>query len=149
MYNTLKIEVFVFALTFVQRLRNNFLMEIAISSSSLLHYSMSNKEVVNYFSKLKTGTDDLFVCTCGKTRKQDRKRGHGNLMEHIKSEHTNYLQEVRNANISVLSPTTTSHKAQNNSSWVDWFCDGLPYNFCENPTTRKYTNFDPIAASTF
>ena len=51
-------------------------------SYSLLHLSMSN-EVVNYFFKLKTGTDDLFVCTCGKTRKQDRKRVHGNLMEPI------------------------------------------------------------------
>ena len=67
----------------------------------------SQKEIVNYYFKRKADSDLLFECRCGKVRKQDKLRGHGNLMDHITRDHKNYLEEVRNnagLSLQLLSP---------------------------------------------
>ena len=45
---------------------------------------LSNKDIVNFYFKRKADSTDDYVCKCGIKRKQNAKRGHGNLMEHIR-----------------------------------------------------------------
>ena len=58
-----------------------------------------NTEIVKFFFTPVPGISDKFLCKCGKERKQNPKRGHGNLLEHITREHKNYLEEVRSNGI--------------------------------------------------
>ena len=59
-----------------------------------------NTEIVKFFFTPVPGISDKFLCKYGKERKQNPKRGHGNLLEHITREHKNYLEEVRSNGLS-------------------------------------------------
>ena len=56
-------------------------------------------EIVEFFLTSVSGTSDNFLCKCCKERKQNPKRGYGNLLEHITREHKNNLEEVRSNGI--------------------------------------------------
>ena len=110
----------------------------------------SQKEIVNYYFKRKEDSDLLFECRCGKVRKQDKLRGHGNLMDHITRDHKHYLEEVRNnagLSLQLLSPNI-SDKFMKIYQWLDWVRAGLPFSFCEKNLTKKYTNLPEISAKT-
>ena len=84
-----------------------------------------------------------------KSQKQDKLRGHGNLMDHITRDHKNYLEVRNNAGLSfqLLSPNF-SDKAMKIYQWLDWRSAGLPFSFCEKNLTRKYTKLPEISANT-
>ena len=110
----------------------------------------SQKEIVNYYFKRKADSDLLFECRCGKVRKQDKLRGHGNLMDHITRDQKNYLEEVRNnagLSLQLLSPNI-SDKAMKIYQWLDWVSAGLPFSLCEKNLTRKYTKLPEISVKT-
>ena len=108
---------------------------------------MSNKDIVQFYFKRRADSD-LYDCRCGKTRKQDAKRGHGNLMEHIRTSHKNFREEV-NSYFPALpfSQPLPSDKTKRVYGWLDWVISaGLPFNFCDRESTKKYSNVDSISS---
>ena len=91
-----------------------------------------NTEIVKFFFTLVPGIFDKFLCKCGKERKQNPKRGHGNKLEHITREHKNYLEEKHSNGIKSVVSIVSSDEARNIYGWLDWICTGLPFNFVEN-----------------
>ena len=109
----------------------------------------SNKTFVDFYFKEHPELEHVWVCRCGMSRKQNRKlRGHGNLMEHITRHHKNYLSEFRDGSKLAAVFQNVSDKARNIHAWLDWTCTGLPFNFCEKDSTKKYTSLSPICSKT-
>ena len=102
--------------------------------------SNKNTEIDKFFFTPVPRISDKFLCKCGKERKQNPKRGHGNLLEHITREHKNYLEEVRFNGIKSVFSIVISDKARNIYGWLDWICTGPLFNFVEKKATRMYTN---------
>ena len=46
---------------------------------------LESKEICDLFFSKVPGSDDVFKCCCGTTRKKQKKSGYSNLMSHIKS----------------------------------------------------------------
>ncbi|KAE9333980.1 hypothetical protein PF008_g14185 [Phytophthora fragariae] len=72
-------------------------------------------------------------------------------MNHITSQHPDYEGVVRNfqgdKNGTVLC--FVNKKSTTIFGRLVWIVEGnLPFRFCENPETRRYTNLDPICDDT-
>ena len=108
-----------------------------------------NKNFVDFYFKEHPELKHVWVCRCGMSRKQNRNmRGLGNLMEHITRHHKNYLSEFRDGSKLAAVFQNVSVKARNIHAWLDWTCTGLPFNFCEKDSTKKYTSLSPICSKT-
>ncbi|RAW19746.1 hypothetical protein PC110_g23812, partial [Phytophthora cactorum] len=94
---------------------------------------------------------EYFRCRCGTVRKQTRRNGLTNLMQHVRREHPNFEAEMPEATTaetgSLLNYVRrTSHTLY---GWLLWTSmSNLPLSFCENRTTRRYTTLDPICVET-
>ncbi|EGZ09418.1 hypothetical protein PHYSODRAFT_254622 [Phytophthora sojae] len=85
------------------------------------------------------------------TLAQTRRNGFTNLMQHVRREHPNFEAEMLEATTaetgSLLSYVRRS--SQNLYGWLVWVVmSNLPFAFCENRTTRRYTNLDPVCIET-
>ena len=100
---------------------------------------MDNKTFVNHYFSKESNAKEQFICKCGRPRKQDLKRGRGNLMEHIIREHPNYREGVKIAMQCVNFLPVTTEKAKNIFGWIDWESNVLPFNFCKNELPRQNT----------
>ena len=84
-----------------------------------------------------------------KRRKQNPKRGYGNLMEHVKRGHASYLSEIRENSSLSHSFETLSENTKKIYGWLDWiFKSGLPFSFIDKEETKEYTNLQPICSKT-
>ncbi|POM80965.1 Hypothetical protein PHPALM_1132 [Phytophthora palmivora] len=103
--------------------------------------------------------DEYFRCRCGTVRKQTRRNGCSNLIQHIRREHPDYEAVMLAASTaetgSVLNYVRQS--ALNVYGWMDWILkNNLPLSFCENRAARRlasfnnliYTKLDPICVKT-
>ena len=105
---------------------------------------MATKEITEYYFKRQRDTDELYVCRCGKRRKQNPRRGYGNLMDHIRSDHPKYLEELRESNRSPFPLGKISEKAHNIYGWLHWvITDGYPFSFVDKKDTTQH-NLTPI-----
>ena len=106
---------------------------------------MTTKEITEYYFKRQRDTDDLYVCRCGKRRKQNPRRGYGNLMDHIRSDHPKYLEELRESDRSPFPLGNISEKAHNIYGWLHWvITDVYPFSFVDKKdTTQQYSTFNP------
>ena len=79
-------------------------------------------------------------CRCGKILNQRPNTGWSNLFQHIKSQHSDYLQDSQSTlQSSVVSKPASTKKAATIYSWLVWICCGLKtFNFVGNDLTRKY-----------
>ena len=100
--------------------------------------------VKRYFTEFPED-NSKWKCRCGKILTQKPNTGWSNLFQHIKSQHSDYLQDAQSTLQSfVVSKPASTKKAANIYSWLEWICCGLkPFNFVENELTRKY--LDPMA----
>ena len=57
---------------------------------------MSSHEITKFYFNKRGNEPNEFTCRCGKRRKQDPKRGYGNLMEHVKR--VSSVSQVRETN---------------------------------------------------
>ena len=92
---------------------------------------LSNKSIANsFFTDI---ANETWQCCCGRKRKQSLKRGYGNLMEHIRSDHPNYIDEIeKRANPSV------SKLAQNRYGWLEWIVvNAFPFGSVEIEVNRR------------
>ncbi|KAF1781907.1 Ribonuclease H-like domain [Phytophthora cactorum] len=108
-----------------------------------------------YFRPCRDANDEIvseyFRCRCGTARKQTRRNGYSNLMQHVRREHPDYEVVMLTASTaetdSLLNYVRRS--ALNVFGWLDWIIkNGLPLHFCKNPAARRYSNLDPICVET-
>uniref|UniRef100_H3GY50 Uncharacterized protein n=1 Tax=Phytophthora ramorum TaxID=164328 RepID=H3GY50_PHYRM len=94
---------------------------------------------------------EYFRCRCGTVRKQTRRNGYTNLVQHVRREHPDYEA------VMLAAPTAETgsmlsyvrHSAQIVYGWLDWIVkNNLPLHFCENQAARRYSNLDPICVET-
>ncbi|ETP45619.1 hypothetical protein F442_08022 [Phytophthora nicotianae P10297] len=86
--------------------------------------------------------DEYFRCRCGTVRKQTRRNGFTNLLQHVRREHPDFETRMREASTtetgSLLSYVRQS--SQNLYGWLTWvIMSNLSLAFCENRATRRYT----------
>ncbi|KAG3044645.1 hypothetical protein PC121_g21778 [Phytophthora cactorum] len=108
-----------------------------------------------YFQPCRDDNDEVileyFRCRCGTVRKQTRRNGLTNLMQHVRREHPNFEAEMLEATTAETGSLLkyvrrTSHTLY---GWLLWtIMRNLPLSFCENRTTRRYTTLDPICVET-
>jgi hypothetical protein len=112
-----------------------------------------------FFTKIcETGSDQVFKCSCGTTRKKKKGSGFSNLMSHLRAEHNDWEQIYKDSK----KNNTRSKKAAADPvyfvnrkvvllhSWLDWIImDNLPIAAVEDPMFRKYSNLDAISVDTF
>ena len=105
--------------------------------------------VKRYFTEFPED-NSKWKCRCGKILTQKPNTGWSSLFQHIKSQHSDYLQDAQSTlQSSVVSKPASTKKAANIYSWLEWIGCGLkPFNFVENELTRKYCNLAPIAENT-
>ncbi|POM62670.1 hypothetical protein PHPALM_28143 [Phytophthora palmivora] len=102
---------------------------------------------------------EYFRCRCGTVRKQTRRNGYTNLVQHVRREHPDFeavmLAACTAETGSMLNYVRRS--AQIVYGWLDWIVkSNLPLHFCENQATRRlttfvtrcYSNLDPICVET-
>ena len=106
-----------------------------------------------YFSE--TQEPDKWKCKCGKQLIKRKFCGWTILINHIKSQHSEYATEGDPQQTSMASYLVTipGHKigrsAMNVHGWIEWVCKGLKtFSFVEDPLTRKYTNFGSMTRPT-
>ncbi|KUG02223.1 hypothetical protein AM587_10000365 [Phytophthora nicotianae] len=108
-----------------------------------------------YFRPCRDEYDEVILeyyrCRCGTVRKQTRRNGYSNLMQHVRREHPDYEAVMLNASTaetgSMLNYVRQS--ALNVYGWLDWIIkSNLPLHFCENQAARRYSNLDPICVET-
>ncbi len=93
-----------------------------------------------------------FKCQCGNTRTQNLKKGYGNLISHIKEQHTDWekIMEAKRLNSSSKLTKFINKKAATIFGWMEWvIMANLPFSFVENDLTIKYTTLESICAKTF
>ncbi|ETO69762.1 hypothetical protein F444_13698 [Phytophthora nicotianae P1976] len=112
-----------------------------------------------YFQPCRDDFDEIileyFRCRCGTVRKQTRRNGRANLMQHVRHEHHNFEAEMLEATTSETGSLLSyvSRSSQNLYGWLMWVVtSNLPLTFCENRATRRYTTLEkavlqPFAAS--
>ncbi|KAG3086941.1 hypothetical protein PI125_g18801 [Phytophthora idaei] len=97
-----------------------------------------------YFRPCRDANDEIvseyFRCRCGTVRKQNRRNGYSNLMQHVRREHPDYEAVMLTASTaetgSLLNYVRRS--ALNVFGWLDWIIKNvLPLHFCENPAARR------------
>ncbi|EGZ09520.1 hypothetical protein PHYSODRAFT_523568, partial [Phytophthora sojae] len=84
---------------------------------------------------------EYFRCRCGTVRKQTRRNGFTNLMQHMRREHPNFEAEMLEATTAETGPLLSyvRRSSQNLYGWLVWVVmSNLPLAFCENRTTRRY-----------
>ena len=98
-----------------------------------------------YFQTCRDDYDEIileyFRCRCGTVRKQTRRNGHTNLMQHIRREHPDFeavmLEATTGETGSLLNYVRKT--SQTLYGWLLWIIsNNLPLTFCENRTTRRY-----------
>ncbi|KAG3234286.1 hypothetical protein PI124_g20658 [Phytophthora idaei] len=108
-----------------------------------------------YFHPCRDDFDEVileyFRYRCGTVRKQTRRNGFTNLMQHVRREHPNFGVEMLEATMaetgSLLSYVQRS--SQNLYGWLVWIImSKLPFTFCENHSTRRYTALEPVCVET-
>ncbi|CEG36243.1 Tam3-transposase (Ac family) [Plasmopara halstedii] len=106
--------------------------------------TISNKDLVTkYFVKQANGD---WKCRCGKARKMGN--GWNNLLDHINRDHSDSVQEARSSANSTVS-SFFRKKETNLFNWIQWVVeDLLPFSFCENSNTRKFTKLEPVTVKT-
>ncbi|ETI49280.1 hypothetical protein F443_06781 [Phytophthora nicotianae P1569] len=97
-----------------------------------------------YFRPCRDEYDEVILeyyrCRCGTVRKQTRRNGYSNLMQHVRREHPDYDAVMLNASTaetgSMLNYVRQS--ALNVYGWLDWIIKrNLPLHFCENQAGRR------------
>ena len=125
---------------------------------------MTRRKIFEYFQEVEP---DHWKCTCGKILKRKKSSGWTNLINHLNSQHSgwNKASDGRQATLETSGFSGISHsdasaatstsilssstKATNICSWIEWVCVGLkPFNFVSDSLTRKYTNLEPISVNT-
>ena len=108
------------------------------------------KAIIKLFLMEFPEDNSKWKCRCGKILTQKPNTGWCNLFQHIKSHHSDYLQDAQpKLQTFVVSKPASTKKAANIYSWLEYKCCGLkPFNFVENELTRKYCNLAPIAENT-
>ncbi|ETN04902.1 hypothetical protein, variant [Phytophthora nicotianae INRA-310] len=108
-----------------------------------------------YFQPCRDDFDEIileyFRCRCGTVRKQTRRNGRANLMQHVRHEHPNFEAEMLEATTSETGTLLSyvSRSSQNLYGWLMWVVtSNLPLTFCENRATRRYTTLDPVCVET-
>ena len=86
--------------------------------------------VKRYFTEFPED-NSKWKCRCGKILTQKPNTGWSILFQHIKSQHSDYLQDAQSTLQSfVVSKPASTKKAANIYSWLEWICCGLkPFNF--------------------
>ncbi|KAE8996964.1 hypothetical protein PF011_g15695 [Phytophthora fragariae] len=118
--------------------------------------SFSNAQVSAYFftpcsDEYAEPVPEYFRCRCGTVRKQTRRNGFSNLMQHVRREHPSFEAEMRAA--TTAETGSLIHYARrtpvNRFGWLEWVVKAnLPLVFCENPLARRYTSLEPISVET-
>ena len=79
--------------------------------------------------------------------------GWTNLLNHIKSQHPEYIELCNDNTQSTLPGMLTTEKmvtkkGKNNYSSINWICCTLkPFSFVEDKLNRQYTNLEPISVN--
>jgi len=114
----------------------------------------TNKEIsATFFTKESEEQigDKLLItyrCTCGRTRVQNPKTGYGNLVNHIKSDHNDW-EDIMKAKDSKNTSIFVNKKGTKVFNWLEWIVmSNLPFQFVEDPLTRKNTNLESITDET-
>ncbi|RLN51667.1 hypothetical protein BBJ28_00013573 [Nothophytophthora sp. Chile5] len=120
------------------------------------HATFTPAQVCGFYFRPCRDEDDeaiseYFRCRCGTVRKQTRRNGYTNLMQHVRREHPDYEAVMLSASTaetgSMLNYVRRS--ALNVFGWLDWIVkNNLPLHFCENPAARRYSNLDQICVET-
>lgn len=88
---------------------------------------IDNKKVSRKLFKLKEGTNEVWVCACGPTRKGQQNQGWENLVEHIERAYQEQL-DVLKKNSTMASSSTQLFwwsKAMQVNAWLDMVVEGL------------------------
>ncbi|RLN69417.1 hypothetical protein BBJ28_00010363 [Nothophytophthora sp. Chile5] len=94
---------------------------------------------------------EYFRCRCGTVRKQTRRNGQTNLVQHVRREHPSFEAEMLEATTGETGSLLNyvRRTSQNLFGWLLWvISSNLPLSFCENRTTRRYTTLNPICVET-
>jgi len=108
----------------------------------------TNKEQVEFFFTKNDENPGHYLCLCGKERKQRVGTGYQNLIEHITRSHPDWKELMSETEKGSKSKLTSfiDTKSSNIYSWIDWIvAEDLPFNFCENQSSRKYAKLKPIS----
>ena len=96
-----------------------------------------NKELVKHF--FVNCEDDRWKCKCGKIVKQPKNKGYTNLINHLKSVHPDYKNELPSTskqNDSFAGSTKAepvTKKAEHLYCWLDWiFTEMKPFSFLQS-----------------
>ena len=115
---------------------------------------MTSKQIVSTFftkeSEEQVGDKLLitYLCSCGRKRVQNPKTGYGNLLNHIKSDHKDW-EEIMKAKDTKNPSAFVNKKGANIFKWLEWIVlTNLPFQFVEDPLTRKNTCLDSITDET-
>ncbi|ETK79296.1 hypothetical protein L915_14829 [Phytophthora nicotianae] len=87
--------------------------------------------------------DEYFRCRCGTVRKQTRRNGFSNLLQHVRREHPDFETTMREASTTETG-SLLSYVRQSSQNLYG----NLPLTFCENRATKRYTTLDPIYIET-
>jgi hypothetical protein len=101
----------------MKRLASN---EALQSESKRVSNKAENQELVKFYFKLKDGSDEKYVCRCGKERSQKANTGWSNLVSHVHTDHLNWKQEIVDGRNSISSFLfMPSEKAKQIYGWLD------------------------------
>ena len=71
-----------------------------IICGNIIYIMFSNKSIAySFFTDI---SNETWQCRCGRRRKQKLKRGYENLMEHNRSDHPIYVDEIRKRAIPIV-----------------------------------------------
>lgn len=95
--------------------------------------------------------DSVYQCRCNARVKQSKKAGYTNLVTHVKSKHSDYVEETRRTlrDRTLLFAKIPDERDVTVHKWLDWVvCEDLAFTLVERPSTRKYFSLSPIGSST-
>ena len=92
-----------------------------------------------FFKKLVDKQNTYECLLCKKKCIQNTDKGYTNLMAHLKGVHKDYESRMKSDSLGSTLGPRIDNRVENMGGWLDWVVsDGLPFNFIEKPTTRKY-----------
>ncbi|RLN27041.1 hypothetical protein BBJ28_00008205 [Nothophytophthora sp. Chile5] len=108
-----------------------------------------------YFQPCRDDYDEVileyFRCRCGTVRKQTRRNGQTNLMQHVRREHPSFEAEMLEATTGETG-SLLNYVRRTSQNFFGWLLSVISSNlllsFCENRTTRRYTTLNPICVET-
>ena len=119
-----------------------------VVSKQTTHVPLSNKFICKYW--FKSINENNYECRCGHRRVQKKGTGKSNLIQHLTSSHSNYLETMRSHPDPSTITNLFSPKALNTYRWMDWIInDNLPFNFIEKPRTRNYSLLKEMSVDSF